>query len=276
MLLFFVGVFILIHSVAVGGADGAIFFFRMSRGGTAERVRGVFGKKFRIQPLLCAAEGIAAPQQVPQTGGGNISARGEKGEHMETGGEGGAGRSSSGFNDKSLIAGTVSGHLYVFAQHRVILKVAAHEVPVSVIVKLPSSSGVGGDTGCGYVTGGSKDGLVKVWSASPTGAPLAFSLLHVYKVGSFITRPLQLSVHSLATVPRRSAVSPSCALNHVLLIGTRSSEVYEVSLTTHSHMQLLEGHSQRQLHALTLNPSQPDEYATAGDDGVVRVWSFTR
>jgi hypothetical protein len=52
--------------------------------------------------------------------------------------------------------------------------------------------------------------------------------------------------------------------------------VYEVSLGTNSSIVLLESHSYRQLHGLCLNPVDQDEYATVGDDGVVRVWSLSQ
>ena len=47
-----------------------------------------------------------------------------------------------------------------------------------------------------------------------------------------------------------------------------------MSLGTNSAMLLLEGHSHRELHGLCINPVNGDEYATVGDDGVVRVWSI--
>lgn len=55
----------------------------------------------------------------------------------------------------------------------------------------------------------------------------------------------------------------------------RSGEIYEVTLGTNSAMLLLESHSHRELHGLCLNPVNSDEYATVGDDGVVRVWSIS-
>jgi WD40 repeat protein len=41
-------------------------------------------------------------------------------------------------------------------------------------------------------------------------------------------------------------------------------------------MLLIEGHSQKQLHGVTCNPQFPDEFATVGDDGVLRIWSLSR
>ena len=62
-------------------------------------------------------------------------------------------------------------------------------------------------------------------------------------------------------------------LNHIRTVGMRGGEVFEVSLATHSTTLILEGHSHRELHGLEPNPVVVDEYATVGDDGVVRVWS---
>jgi WD40 repeat protein len=58
------------------------------------------------------------------------------------------------------------------------------------------------------------------------------------------------------------------------LIGMRGGEVYEISLSTHSSVLLSESHSRRQIHGLDVNPHNPDEYVSGGDDGVLRFWSI--
>jgi WD40 repeat protein len=56
----------------------------------------------------------------------------------------------------------------------------------------------------------------------------------------------------------------------------RGGEIYELSLTTQSHLLLLEGHSRKEIHGLDLNPTNLDEFVTVGDDGVLRVWSISQ
>jgi WD40 repeat protein len=38
----------------------------------------------------------------------------------------------------------------------------------------------------------------------------------------------------------------------------------------------MDAHSHRQLHGLDVNPVNPDEFVTVGDDGMVRLWSISR
>jgi WD40 repeat protein len=56
----------------------------------------------------------------------------------------------------------------------------------------------------------------------------------------------------------------------------KSGEIYDITLSTHSHQLLLDGHSRREMHGLDLNPVEKDEFCTVGDDGVLRIWSISR
>jgi len=199
--------------VIVGGA-GTIFFFRPS-GVTMERTRGVFGKRRKLQPVLCAVQGE------PVTGGGT------------------AGQSA-------ILTGTVTGHIYVWENQKVTSTITAHDSPIFAIAKLRR----------GYATAG-KDGLVKLWSAR-------LQQVHTYNLQTFSPTPNAPPCHAL-----------SCnLLGTRIAVGMRSGEIYEISLATHSNIMLVEGHSYRELHALDTNPQVGDEYATLGDDGVLRVWSY--
>lgn len=201
------------YPVAVGG-KGTIFFFRRS-GTTAERVRGVFGKRRKLQPILCAVEGAA---------------------------------SNNGVGERALLTGTVTGHIYVWLHRRVSSTVTAHDAPIYSIAKVWQ----------GFATG-AKDGLIKIWSSS-------LQLLHKYNMMTFTPQPSSSSVYNL----RGNNIGSKVA------IGMRSGEVFEVSLSTHSKMLLVESHSLRQLHGLDVNPINFDEFATIGDDGILRIWSLIR
>ena len=196
--------------IVVGGT-GTIFFFRPS-GMTAERIRGVFGKRKKLQPILCGVEGEPAGTQ------------------------------------SSILTGTVTGHIYVWTNHRISSTITAHESPINAMTKLRK----------GYATAG-KEGLVKLWS--PT-----LQLLHTYNMQTFSPQPAGPSIHALRTN----------IIGSKMVVGMRTGEIFEISLPTHTYMLLVEGHSYRELHGLDVNPVNSDEYATVGDDGIVRVWSYAQ
>ena len=70
------------YPIVVGGS-GTLFFFRPV-GVSLERIRGVFGKQKKLQPILCGVEG-------EPTSSGQVS----------------------------VFTGTVTGHIYVWQNHKV-------------------------------------------------------------------------------------------------------------------------------------------------------------
>ena len=198
---------------AVVGGKGCVYFFKCN-GKTLERKRGVFGKRRKMQPVLCGVEGKAS--------GGEL--------------------------ERPILTGTVTGHIYMWKKERVEMTVTAHDAPIYSIACVRQ----------GYITGG-KDGLAKIWSDQ-------LKLLHTYNTMLFFPQPSVNAIHSI----KGNMVSSR------LLVGMRGGEVYEVSLSTHSYIMLIEGHSSGELHGLAVNPVDHDEYATVGDDGMLRVWSVSR
>lgn len=59
-------------------------------------------------------------------------------------------------------------------------------------------------------------------------------------------------------------------------VGMRGGEVYEVSLNSQSHQLLMEGHAAMGLYGMDPNPKIPDEVATVGEDGMLRIWGMSR
>lgn len=106
----------------VCGGEGAMLFFRQAGKG-AERTKGTFGKKRRIQPILCAALG----QTMSDTVNGGLQT--------------------------SIVTGTVTGDLLVWFNQKVIQAVPAHQAPIFAVAR------VGHD---GLASAG-KDGLIKMW-----------------------------------------------------------------------------------------------------------------
>lgn len=147
-----------------------------------------------------------------------------------------------------MLCGTVTGYLYIFSGSNVINQVAAHEASINSICSSNKR----------FLTAG-KDGKVKYWSQD-------LKLLHSFNINSYLPRPYGLSCHAVTS--NKSGTS--------FCVGMRSGEVFEVSLQSYSYLLLIESHSRGELHALDINPKNSDEYVTAGDDGVVMVWSLSR
>jgi WD40 repeat protein len=199
--------------ITIGGA-GTMLFFRVT-GRTLERKKGIFGKKKKLQPVLCGVLGDADSNSLAKT---------------------------------SIVTGTVTGHMYVWVNQRVVKSITAHDAPIYSICKI----------GPRYATG-CKEGLVKIWSDE---------LEPLLKLGMrhFNPPPETMTCHALWANAQGSR----------LAVGMRGGEVYEFCLATQSCHILVEGHTRLELHGLDVNPSNSDEYVTSGDDGVVRVWSISR
>lgn len=110
----------------------------------------------------------------------------------------------------------------------------------------------------GCVTGG-KDGHVKLWSRDMT--PL----------GDFDVSEAQ----PVSFKPSVRSVFWDINQNKVL-VGTRGSEIYELSCHGGNTMLLHEAHCDNELFALATHPTDPDRFVTGGDDKTVRVWSISK
>ncbi len=234
--------------------EGGVYFFRVVRG-HAERRRGVFGRKHKIQTVLAAVPatqpgppkamiaGIGTGDSQQQTSSGDVSTKTIPATAVGS--------------ERALICGTVSGYLYLFFNGRVVVKTAAHESSVLALAAM----------GQFLLTAG-KDGKVKLWRDD-------LQVMHVFKVAGFSPRPQSVCVHSVCFSAGPQNGSGSAGGNGTALIGMRSGEVYEVSLQNHSACQLLLCHSELELHGAVFNPQNPDTFATAGDDGTLRLWSVS-
>jgi len=191
------------------GGDKHVEFLDLN-GQTLARTVGVFGKRKKIQPMLCAAD----------------------------------------LNAQTVVCGTVTGHLYEWdkSRKRCEKQTRAHEGPVYAMAK----------DGSGLITGG-KDGFVVLWD-SALRKTKTFSILDVHPL------PVSSAIHSVCTDP----------LGMKMLVGTKSGDVFEMVKDTAASILLNESHAAKELHALATHPVNPDRFATAGDDGAVRIWSAKR
>jgi microtubule-associated protein-like 6 len=148
-----------------------------------------------------------------------------------------------------FITGTRGGHLYVWKERSCVKQIRAHEHGLESIH-------AAGDAG--FVTG-AHDGFVKLWTSR---------CVHVrsYDLTEATIPPLVPVVHSVHLGLADGDVAK-------ILVGTSSSEVYEIAKSSGSMTLLHEGHYTDELWAVATNPADPDVFATAGDDMTVRVWS---
>ncbi|CAM9091761.1 unnamed protein product [Phaeothamnion confervicola] len=236
------------EQLVTGGVKHVKFW--LCTGRTLKAKKGVFGKVGKIQPIICAAA-------VPLSGGVH------------------------------LVTGTASGELYVWGANGAVTDARpAHDGGVNCL-----STGRGGGGGAPHgtvlVTGG-RDGRIKLWSAS-------WECLADYSLKDLGTSvdPCVRSVDA--------DFGGGSGGRATILAGTQGSEIYEFSahdkgagtaVDLHGG-PLLRGHCQGELWGLDMGPLPAmaaeaatsagraslggagvgETFATAGDDGTVRVWS---
>lgn len=222
--------------IVVGGDVGVVFFFRVVLG-SAERMKGVYGKRYKIQPLLCAIEAAVSSSllnndtTIVDNNNNNSSSLDIKSSTI-----------------KVMLCGTVTGYIYLFYDSKVVNRIAAHDAPINALSSANKN----------IVTAG-KDGKVKLWSYD-------LKLLYTFNINSFLPRPYHLSCHAIVGNKEGTRIC----------VGMKGGEIFEVSLQSHSYLLLFESHSRGELFALDINPTNADEYVTCSDDGVVMIWSISR
>ncbi|GLE07932.1 hypothetical protein PINS_up018761 [Pythium insidiosum] len=155
------------------------------------------------------------------------------------------------------VVGASNGDLYVFdaSSNELSRIVTAHTAHVYALFATAN-----GDE----LLSGGKDGVVMIWDAS-FRCTFQFSLQqHASAFGIFDT-----AVRSVSPASGRSA--------RCLLLGTQGSDLVEIdaSRTPPSCAVITRGHAQLEVWGLACHPSRP-EYATVGDDQLLRVWELTK
>mmetsp|Transcript_22742 Transcript_22742/g.59395 ORF Transcript_22742/g.59395 Transcript_22742/m.59395 type:complete len:1236 (-) Transcript_22742:3383-7090(-) len=169
---------------------------------------------------------------------------------------------------RSVVVGCASGELLLIDEtRRPVRKVQAHSMgePVLSMCASPDTAGV--------VTAGA-DGLVQTWDGS------------LKRVGSVVDAAEQVEGMDTkkVAIPKIQSVD---MMDKYITLGTRSSDVMVTAISHGTHSRgsanlrhfysLTHGHysenGQGELWGLATHPSKP-QYATAGEDRTVRVWSF--
>jgi len=199
------------YQIMTGGVSHATFW--RIKGHSMNRAPGLFGKKGKLQTIICAC-----PVR------GNV----EKGARPN-----------------GVITGTQDGHLYKWEGRNLVLSILAHDKSINSVFA----------TALGIVSGGS-DGFVKLWNYD-------FGKIEEYNMrDSQRPSPPDVCVKSVCWNTGSSKI----------LVGSRSSEIYEISLNTKTFLLLNESHHFGQTAGLQPHPSNPDIFVTGGDDCTVRVW----
>ncbi|CAF0889090.1 unnamed protein product [Brachionus calyciflorus] len=156
--------------------------------------------------------------------------------------------------DTKLICytGTINGQIYVWKGNQLEEIIPdAHSGSVYSITK----------TEDGYLSSG-KDGAVRKWDSkfSPLETIDLKYLITSKETPEFYCCDDELIVRSLYNKENR------------LLVGTQSSEIFELNLADFNVECVVKGHAEGELWSLAVSPINSNIFATASDDQTVRIW----
>jgi len=149
-----------------------------------------------------------------------------------------------------FVSGSTKGHLYVWSGRKLDRMIRAHELGVTCIWA--------GETG---VVTGAKDGIIKIWT-------LQFEHVRSVMLSEADVPPVVGAVRSLDAF-----MSAGRDFINRILVTTAGGEIYEISAKSGSISLIHESHFEGELWGLATHPTNPDVFATVGDDKSIRVWS---
>lgn len=222
-------------SIVCGGADGILHTFRLQSDNLVPSMVAV-ETMVKHRTLLCGLETLFADERL-------------------------------GVEIPALLIGTSDGLLYVISgANQTLRRVSAHNSELHAIALAPQSRvsydsshyGTEALLGAHRVLTLGGDGHVCCWSAS--------------------LKPLQkINISKLIVPSTLSAIAVAVAFSperDSVVLGFDQGDLWELSLGGHNSILLSESHHCRsgQLHGLAWNPMNSEEYATIGDEGILKVW----
>lgn len=162
--------------------------------------------------------------------------------------------------DGQTLSGSAGGQVCIWTGNTLINTVKVHDGPVFSIFHVVPRDEEGHESGY-YVTGG-KDATVAIWEGVFENLKKRYEI----KPDNLTSQSSQLSRKK----PPIRAVTVSQDASGRTIAGTTSGEIVEIA-TDGSITVLVQGHGAGEVWGLAPHPNS-DVYATAGDDGTVRVW----
>jgi WD40 repeat protein len=170
----------------IAGGNRCIYYFKPF-GKTLEKAKGTFGRKRKLQSILCSVEISLSGRSLISTSANRQSAKESDPNAPDS-------------LEKVLLTGTVTGHVYFWLNQRVKTTLTAHDAPIYSLCALNHYSG-------GKFATGGKDGLVKIWTES-------LQMLQTFNLQTFSPSPYSLSCHSLVA----NNVSSKIAIGKIYLV----------------------------------------------------------